>query len=315
LKRRPRNSERADSTDQDQLRASLGAIRLSESELKEFGESLGRRHGSVLRRRVGVDLEQVLAPEIGFRLGPRVPWYDLAHAVIPAGDHQPCRPSHSIAYAAGDFFLQDAGSLLALAACGADQDVLGGMLVCDLCAAPGGKASALVEAVGPSGFVLANEPVHGRLAALAFNLTRTGSDRWGVSSSDPETLADRLGGVFDSVLVDAPCSGQALLSRGKQSASALSEKQIRHSAARQRRILDAATRLLRPGGKLVYSTCTFAAEENETQVNRLIEQDGLRPSAVDRLSPYASDVAPASYRLWPHRDACAGGFAACLDPA
>jgi NOL1/NOP2/fmu family ribosome biogenesis protein len=149
------------------------------------------------------------------------------------------------------------------------------------------------------------------LAALQLNLARTGSDRFAISCLDPQVLADRLGSVFDVVLVDAPCSGQVLLSRGRQTASSWSTKQIQHSASRQSRILDAATRLLRSGGQLIYSTCTFAEAENEAQVSRLISAGCVDAAEVARLQEYGSNV-QGCYRLWPQRHDCAGSFAASL---
>ena len=130
-------------------------------------------------------------------------------------------PARTLAYACGDFFIQDAGSLLALALAGADGEGLHGKVVCDLCAAPGGKASALLEAVSDNdpdsrGFVLANEVIRNRVAPLQLNLARTGSDRYAISSLDPERLAEQLPQAFDLLMVDAPCSGQAMMSRGKQ---------------------------------------------------------------------------------------------------
>ena len=291
--------------------------------------------------------------ELGIGLEP-VDWYGLAF--LPTDDD--ARPSRMLAYATGEFFLQDAGSLLALAAGDADRDDAWWRpagrppLVCDLCAAPGGKATALVESLGDQGFLIANEPIRSRLPALRHNLARTGSDRYAVTCEDPEALAAKLPGQFDLVLVDAPCSGQALLVRGRQTEAAYSPSHVAHAAGRQRRILDAAVRLLRPGGGLVYSTCTFAPEENEDQVRRLIATAGLLPHPVDRLADYRSPpavsvpLAPTSakqspatepgpltaadglppvptasagdpppegcYRLWPQHHPTAGSFAAAL---
>jgi 16S rRNA C967 or C1407 C5-methylase (RsmB/RsmF family)/NOL1/NOP2/fmu family ribosome biogenesis protein len=284
------------------LRAALGSIPFSDAQLQSLAEHMTRRWSSVLRHR-----RNVLPEQLPITTEP-VPWYDLARR----GDEaSPIKPSRCLAYLAADYYLQDAGSLLALAAVGADTPSLSGLRVCDLCAAPGGKSTALVEAIGDSGFVLANEPIRSRIPALLFNLARTGSDRFAVSGLDPQQLADRVGGAFDVVVVDAPCSGQALMARGRQSASAMSEKQIVHSAARQNRILDAAVRLLREGGRLIYSTCTFAEAENEAQVRRLVGLGSVETLPVDRLDPYAS-MEPGCYRLWPHLDACAGSFAASL---
>jgi len=277
--------------------------RLPHGELDALAQALGRRQPSAVRLRR--DAEGSLLP---WPLEP-VAWYPLAGR--PAGDSP--RPSRTLAYAAGDYYLQDAGSLLALAAAAADEPPsAAGLAVCDLCASPGGKATALVEAAGPGGWVVANEPIRGRLPPLGFNLARTGSDRYAITSLDPEQLADRLPAAFDLVLVDAPCSGQALLGKGRQQASALSPRQVGLNAARQRRILAAAVRLLRPSGRLIYSTCTFADEENERQVAWLIKEVGLEADPVARLEAYRSEPSLPAYRAWPHRDGCAGAFAASL---
>ncbi len=282
----------------------LGSVSLPDEEIESFAAALRKPHPSVLRFRRDTDTTAFPFPT------EPVPWYSLARRLCDDA----IQPSRILDYACGDYFLQDAGSLLALAACHADGDpdaTAPGKLICDLCAAPGGKASALLEMLGDAGFLIANEPIRSRIAPLSYNLARTGSDRYAVTSMDPEALADRLPGLFDLVLVDAPCSGQALLARGRQSASAMKERQIAHSAARQHRILSAATRLLRVGGQLVYSTCTFAEAENEQQVDALCRQGITRPLPIDRLEPYTS-IGTGCYRLWPHRHQCAGGFAASL---
>lgn len=290
----------------DDLTRMLGKV-VVPGELDDFIEALQRRWGNVMRRRRDVAPQDLPVPS------DVIPWYLLGHR--PTAESP--RPSRTLAYASADFFVQDAGSLLALSALHADTDLLRGKLICDLCAAPGGKASALVEAVdsdgdaaSEGGFVLANEVIRARLGALQLNLARTGSDRYAISSMDPEALADQLPGAFDAVVVDAPCSGQTLVARGKQSRSSFSINQIAHSASRQRRILDAAVRLLRPHGLLVYSTCTFAEAENESQVSRLIEAGNVTPVPIERLEAYRSG--DACYRLWPHLHDCAGSFAASL---
>ena len=222
----------------------LGQVELPQQEVGDFIAALSARYPSVLRCR-----RDVVDSELPFPTDP-IKWYRWGRRSIDVS----VRPSRCLAYAAADYYLQDAASLLALAACGCDQDFKfdtqqpGGPVVCDLCASPGGKASALLEAIGSSGYLLANEPIRSRVAPLAFNLARTGYDRFAISSLDPEVLASTLGGVFDLVVIDAPCSGQALLGRGKQSVSALSPHQIAHRRARQQRILAAATNLLKPGG-------------------------------------------------------------------
>ncbi|MEO1528001.1 MAG: hypothetical protein AAFX06_21425 [Planctomycetota bacterium] len=283
----------------ESIRRALGRFAEMPEGIDLFREALFAHYPSAARLRFGES-----ETELPFAHEP-VPWYSLGfRSTSPE-----IRPSRTLAYARGEFFLQDAGSMLALAACDADSSTER-RLVCDLCAAPGGKASALLESIG-EGFLLANEPIRARVAPLAYNLARTGSDRYVITSLDPERLAQQLGGVFDLVLVDAPCSGQALLGRGKQSLAALSMKQIEHSAARARRILDSAMMLLRPGGRLVLSTCTFADAENESQIEWLAERPGIDASPCERLAEYASG-APACYRLLPQRHHCAGSFAGAV---
>ena len=279
----------------------LGSSALPADELAACGDAIWKRHPP------GVRLRSDIAPaSLPFPVR-QVPWYSLGYQSTD-GD---IRPSQTMHYAGGDFFLQDAGSMLALAACDADHPDDSNRRVCDLCAAPGGKASALLESIG-RGFLVANEPIRSRVAPLAFNLARTGIDRYCVTNMDPDALAKRLGGVFDLVLADVPCSGQALLGRGKQTLAAVSQTQVEHSASRAKRILASAISLLRPGGTLVLSTCTFAEAENEAQVRWLLSDQDAEPLPLDRLSRYASDEVGCSYRLWPHRDGCAGSFAASL---
>ena len=283
------------------LAAALGNAAMCPEEFAAFSAALMSRHPSAIRYRNDIDPQ-----DFAFPVRP-IPWYSLGYQCTDPG----VRPSRTLQYAAGDFFIQDSGSMLALAAADADHPPQRDRLICDLCAAPGGKSSALLESIG-DGFLLANEPIQSRIAPLAYNLARTGSDRYAISSLDPERLQSRLGGIFDLVLADVPCSGQALLGRGKQSLAAVSKTQIEHSALRAKRILASAVNLLRPGGRLVLSTCTFAEAENESQVRWLLDQDGVTPEPLERLADYASDETGCSYRLWPHRHGCAGSFAASL---
>ena len=181
---------------------------------------------------------------------------------------------------------------------------------------PGGKATAIVDGVGAAGFLLANEAVRSRLGPLQFNLARHGGWRYAVSNLDPEKLAERLGGHFDAVLVDAPCSGQSMVARGKQRATGFGHKSVSLNAKRQTRILRAAAKLVQPGGRLVYSTCTYSWVENEAQIEAVLGDEARRWQAeeVPGLEAFlANGPAPeACYRLWPDRHGCTGAFAARL---
>lgn len=235
-----------------------------------------------------------------------VPWYEWGRFLVDST----IRPASFLEYATADYYIQDAASLLPLALVDLQEDDL----VCDLCASPGGKASAIAERLGPNGFLLANESIRSRVDVLKYSLVKTGNPCFAVSSYDPDDLASHMPNAFDVVLVDAPCSGQTLVARKKRDDNAYSASQIEHCALRQQRILESAIRMLKVGGRLVYSTCTFATEENEAQIQWLHKRypDAWEPIEPMGLAPWRSPVQSGCYRLWPHRDHCSGGFAAGL---
>ncbi|MCY2973890.1 MAG: hypothetical protein NTW52_04390 [Planctomycetota bacterium] len=247
-----------------------------------------------------------------------VPWFPRGRIV----DSSAIRPSQFLEYANGDYYIQDAGSMLALAL----LDTRPGEAICDLCASPGGKASSILESLSEvdpegsadakviGGWLLANEPIRTRMAILEYALARTGHLRFVTMNQDPSQVALRFPSRFDAVVVDAPCSGQALVANDKHDENAFDPRLIEHSAARQRRILMEAVRLLKPGGRLIYSTCTFAIEENEAQIDFLLDSfpGAWEPIQPLSLVPWASPIAAGCYRVWPHRDPTAGAFAAGL---
>lgn len=142
--------------------------------------------------------------------------------------------------------------------------------ILDLCAAPGGKSTQILAALGDSGLLWSNEYVPARARILQQNLERCGARRQVVSSNDTARLCGALCGFFDAVLVDAPCSGEGMFRKEPQALDEWSLDNIRLCAARQTDILHNASLAVRPGGRLVYSTCTFAPEENEAVIARFL---------------------------------------------
>lgn len=270
------------------------------AEIEAFSHSLVARPPKSIRPR----LDRTSA-KIPFETIP-IAWYPRGLQVIDPS----LRPGGFLEYAAADYYIQDAGSMLPLSM----LDIHPDDWVCDLCAAPGGKATAIAEMLGHQGFLLANEVISSRLDVLRYALARTGRANYAVSNVDPEPLAEHLAGRFDKVLVDVPCSGQSLLGRKRQSESSFSPSHVQHCAARAKRILANALRLVRPGGRLILSTCTFAIEENEAQIEYILDSYSNQVAAIDfpKLSQWESPMRPSCYRLWPHRDRCAGGFAAAV---
>jgi 16S rRNA C967 or C1407 C5-methylase (RsmB/RsmF family) len=221
-------------------------------------------------------------------------------------------PSTTLDYAVGHYYIQEASAMLA-GAVAARMGDWSDSRVLDLCAAPGGKATQIAETAA---LLVANEVIRGRLPALTWNLIRHRADNSLVINLDAAALADLLPGWFDLVLVDAPCSGEGLLARGKLDLDAWRLKQVLFCADRQRSILREAVKLVAPGGVMIYSTCTFAPEENEDNVTFLMEL-GMEPETFPDLpaSPAFSDdprIARCARRLYPHRDGGAGAFACVL---
>lgn len=163
---------------------------------------------------------------------------------------------------AGAYYMQEPSAMSAVTV----LDPQPGERVLDLCAAPGGKSTQIAAALSGRGLLWSNEYVRSRAQVLLQNLERCGVSNAVVSSTDAHTLAEGLPGWFDAVLVDAPCSGEGMFRKEPAALEQWSEDNIRLCAERQQDILDAAAVLVRPGGRLVYSTCTFAPEENECRI-------------------------------------------------
>lgn len=145
-------------------------------------------------------------------------------------------------------------------------DVQPGMWVADLCAAPGGKTSQLAAALQGKGLLVANEFVANRAEILRQNLERMGVTNALITNEDTARLAAAWPGRFDRVLVDAPCSGEGMFRKEAAAATQHNDALVEHCAALGAEILENAAALLAPGGVLVYSTCTFAPQEDEAQI-------------------------------------------------
>jgi 16S rRNA C967 or C1407 C5-methylase (RsmB/RsmF family) len=186
-------------------------------------------------------------------------------------------------------------------------------LVIDLCASPGGKSVFAWRLLRPD-FLLANEVIKKRTAALISNLERCGIRPAAVITMDSSRLATACPQSAGLVVVDAPCSGQSLIARGKKSPGCFHPATINMNANRQRRILANAVQLVAPGGYLAYITCTYSVKENENNVRWLLgKHPRFQPLEVTELHAFQSHLADIPcYRLWPQGGIGAGGFAAIL---
>lgn len=243
-------------------------------------------------------------PASGFRALSTIDY--VGHA--PTNEEKGGDPQHHT----GEYYQCDLSSILesipALSTLGTSSQEL---CVLDMCASPGGKTVITWRVVHPR-ILICNEVVQNRIAALISNLKRCQISPVAVCSLDPSTIAQRFGSAFDVVLVDAPCSGQSLLARGRRSDGCFHPLVLKRNALRQRRILTSAVQSLTNGGSLLYSTCTFSLAENERTVEWLLEKNpSLEAVNIASLLDFRSVKSPVPcYRFYPHRGAGAGGFCA-----
>lgn len=168
---------------------------------------------------------------------------------------------------AGGFYAQEPSAMSAAAILNVEK----GDRVLDLCAAPGGKSTQIAQSLGGSGLLWSNEIVKSRANILLSNIERMGITNAVVSSCHPDRLCRALGGFFDKILVDAPCSGEGMFRRDKKAREEWTAEHSRSCADRQLAILNSAAAALKDGGTLVYSTCTFSRCENEGVIERFLD--------------------------------------------
>ena len=267
------------------------------SEYPAFLESLERPRAVALRFNP-LKGERPVLPFVG----APVPWEPEGFYYDPE-----TRPGLHVYHEAGVYYLQEASAMAPVAL----LDPKPGERVCDLCAAPGGKTTQIAGRMLGRGFLVCNEINPKRAKILSRNIERMGVANALVTNEHPETLASRFPGFFDRVLVDAPCSGEGMFRKEEAAVTDWSQETVQMCARRQREILDSAARLVRPGGRLVYSTCTFAPEEDEETVAAFLEaHPEFTPEPVE--APWFVPEENASYRMWPHKLLGEGHFAAVL---
>jgi NOL1/NOP2/sun family putative RNA methylase len=252
-----------------------------------------------------------------FGLKP-IPWCPDGFWLEPAPDQPGRHPFH----AAGLYYMQDASALAVAQALQPEP----GQRVLDLAAAPGGKCTHILNLLGKGGLLVANEIHPKRAWELAENLERWGARNAIITNETPERLADTFGSFFHRILLDAPCSGEGMFRKSEAARRDWSPALVQACAMRQESILTQAARMLVPGGRLVYSTCTFSPEENEQTVARFLStHPEFSLEAVPGGRFYASGHAewvdpPASRapgidltaRLWPHLGMGEGHFIAVM---
>lgn len=240
-------------------------------------------------------------PNLPF-VGDPVPWEKNGFYYDPEA-----RPGLHPYHEAGVYYLQEASAMAPVQL----LDPQPGERICDLCAAPGGKSTQIAGRMAGKGLLLCNEINPKRAKILSRNIERMGVANALVTNEHPEKLAGRLAGFFDRVLIDAPCSGEGMFRKEEAAVTDWSEETVQMCARRQAEILHSGAQLVRPGGRLVYSTCTFAPQENEETVAAFLESHPeFEPERVE--GPWFTPGENGSFRMWPHKLLGEGHFAAVL---
>ena len=260
-------------------------------------------------RNVGLRVNPRKPAALPFALTP-IPWAPEGFFYDPS-ERPGLHPFHD----AGAYYLQEPSAMAPVVL----LDPQPGERILDLCAAPGGKSTQIAARMRGSGLLVSNEIHPKRAKILSSNIERMGIENALVLNEHPKKLAARFSGVFDRILVDAPCSGEGMFRKESAAVEDWSAETVAMCARRQAEILDSAAAMLRPGGRLVYSTCTFSPEEDEQTACAFLQRHpefSVCHIEAPWFSPGRPDWADGDpnaahmFRLWPHKLRGEGHFAA-----
>lgn len=223
------------------------------------------------------------------KLEGKVPWEQSGFYVSGEG------LGKTIEHAAGAYYVQEPSAMCAVP----ELEIKGGERVLDLCAAPGGKTTQIAAYSGGNGVLVCNEINYDRYKILKSNVERAGIKNVVVTCASPAELGKIFGGYFDKILVDAPCSGEGMFKKEENAIPEWSVENVLMCAERQAEILGCADMMLKRGGTLVYSTCTFSAEEDERQIDNF-------------LNSHKNYTLKNNKKLYPHEVRGEGHFCAAL---
>lgn len=251
-----------------------------------------------------------------------VPWTKNGYFVEKEkGEEKGAGPSGHPYYYAGLYYIQEPSAMTPASRLPVEP----GDRVLDLCAAPGGKATELGCRLSGKGFLVANDISNSRAKALLKNLEMTGLANYYVTSEDPEKLCEKFPEYFHKILIDAPCSGEGMFHKEPQMARYWEEKPPAYYAQIQKRLILQGADMLRPGGMLLYSTCTFSKKENEEVIAYLLKErpdmETVEPEPYEGFSkgfPLEGEAEEMNgrlqkcIRLFPHKISGEGHFAALI---
>lgn len=228
------------------------------------------------------------------------------------------RPSFTFdpLFHAGCYYVQEASSMFLEQAMKQSVDLSGRLRVLDLSAAPGGKSTHLHSLLSKDSLLVSNEVIRQRAQVLRDNIIKWGCENVVVSNNDPRDFA-RLGGFFDVIVVDAPCSGSGLFRRDPEAIHEWSLNNVALCSQRQQRILSDVLPALREGGILVYSTCSYSVEEDESIMDWLVSEKSMENISLKvdvdwGITRTSSPGGSMGYRCWPDKVKGEGFFIACF---
>jgi 16S rRNA C967 or C1407 C5-methylase (RsmB/RsmF family)/NOL1/NOP2/fmu family ribosome biogenesis protein len=223
------------------------------------------------------------------------------------------RPSFTFdpLFHAGCYYVQEASSMLLEQAITQWEGFKGPQKVLDLCASPGGKSTHIQSLLPSDSILVTNEVIRSRATVLKDNIIKWGTENVVVTNNDPEDFAS-VPEYFDIVVVDAPCSGSGLFRRDPEAIEEWSPQHVQLCSMRQQRILAAAMKTLRPGGLLVYSTCSFSKEEDEEIVQWLQSEISASPIKLKLENHWGFEETGHGFKAWPNLVRGEGFFLAAL---
>lgn len=211
---------------------------------------------------------------------------------------------------AGCYYVQEASSMFVEHIL--QEYVSRDSVVLDMCAAPGGKSTLISQYIGQEGLLVSNEVVRQRVFILSENIQKWGNGNTVVTHNQAVDFGTRLPGVFDCILVDAPCSGEGMFRKDEGAIAEWSEANVEACAIRQRKILQDVWAALRPGGVMIYSTCTFNHMENEENVQWIAETLGAKVLPVPIDPSWGIVEGYPGYHFYPHKTRGEGFYICAL---
>lgn len=293
---------------------------LLKEEADSFFESLCQPNSYGLRINPLKFNNNLSAKALPFTLAP-IAWAEEGFYAVPK-EHPGRHPLHE----GGAYYIQEPSAMSVVSLLTPKP----GDLICDLCAAPGGKSTHIAGRLLGKGLLVSNEIIPSRAKVLSQNIERFGVGNCIVCNEPPDKIAERFPFFFHKIVVDAPCSGEGMFRKDETAIREWSLNQVELCRKRQQTILECADRMLAPGGVMVYSTCTFSPEEDEKMITWFLSShsdyiledwrtilpkncglEGGRPQFSDSESVEIEKT----LRLWPHRLRGEGHFAARLKKA